>query len=48
VGHIHVQLIIDSHSNQIPVKAAKTPNCAELIRWRAAILETLKHPLVLE
>jgi hypothetical protein len=38
----------DSESNVIAVKTSKKPECDELIRSEAAILEALKHPLVLE
>jgi serine/threonine protein kinase len=43
-----VKFAVDSESNPIAVKIAKNPKCAELIRPEAAILEGLKHPLVLE
>jgi serine/threonine protein kinase len=43
-----VEFTVDSESHLIAVKTAKTPECAELIRREAAILATLKHPLVLE
>jgi serine/threonine protein kinase len=43
-----VKLTVDSQSNLIAVKTAKTPDWAELIWREGAMLETLKHPLVLE
>jgi serine/threonine protein kinase len=43
-----VKFTIDSNSNLIAVKTAKNAESAENIRREAAILETVKHPLVIE
>jgi serine/threonine protein kinase len=43
-----VKLSLDLHSNLTAVKTSLNPDHAELIRREAAILKTLKHPLILE
>jgi serine/threonine protein kinase len=42
-----VTLAIDSKSNVVAVKTAKSADSAGPIRLEAAVLETAKHPLVL-
>jgi hypothetical protein len=43
-----MKLTIDPKSNLVAVKTAKSADCPELIWLQATVLETLKHPLVLE
>jgi serine/threonine protein kinase len=41
-----VEFTVDSDLNPVAVKTAKTPDCAEFVQREKAILEALKHQLV--
>jgi serine/threonine protein kinase len=43
-----VQFVLDSKTNLNVKKTSLNPNSAEMIRWEAVILKTLKHPLIVQ